>query len=151
LNRSPEQLRALVRYRLEQAIETLREASLLLDQSAWRGAQNRAYYAMFYAVLALLATRQLGSSKHSGVLGLFDREFVKPGLLPRELSRSLRLAFNRRQSWDYGEMGDLDPEEVTDMVAEAKLFVQAIEEFLRQNGFGTEDNEDGNGQEAPGQ
>lgn len=68
---------------------------------------------------------------HSGVLGLFDREFVKPGLLPRELSRSLRLAFNRRQSWDYGEMGDLDPEEVTDMVAEAKLFVQAIEEFLR--------------------
>jgi uncharacterized protein (UPF0332 family) len=151
LNRSPEQLRALVRYRLEQAVETLREASLLLDQSAWRGAQNRAYYAMFYAVLALLATRQLGSSKHSGVLGLFDREFVKPGLLPRALSRSLRLAFNRRQSWDYGEMGDLDPEEVTDMVAEAKLFVQAIEEFLRQNGFGREDNEDGNGQKAPGQ
>lgn len=82
MNRSPEQLGALVRYRLEQAVETLREASLLLDQSAWRGAQNRAYYAMFYAVLALLATRQLGSSKHSGVLGLFDREFVKPGLLP---------------------------------------------------------------------
>jgi len=30
LNRSPEQLRALVRYRLEQAVETLREASLLV-------------------------------------------------------------------------------------------------------------------------
>ncbi|HEX6899157.1 MAG TPA: HEPN domain-containing protein [Thermoanaerobaculia bacterium] len=123
-------------YRLEQAVETLHEASLLLDQSAWRGAQNRAYYAMFYAVLALLATRQLSSSKHSGVLGLFDREFVKPGLLPKELSRSLRLAFNRRQSWDYGEVGELDPEEITEMVAEAKLFVQAIEEFLREGGFG---------------
>ncbi|HVG11067.1 MAG TPA: HEPN domain-containing protein [Thermoanaerobaculia bacterium] len=47
---------------MEQAVETLREATLLLDESAWRGAQNRAYYAMFYAVLALLATRQLGSS-----------------------------------------------------------------------------------------
>jgi uncharacterized protein (UPF0332 family) len=135
LNQSPEQLRALVRYRLEQAGETLREASLLLAESAWRGAQNRAYYAMFYAVLALLATRQLGSSKHSGVLGLFDREFVKPGLLPRALSRSLRLAFNRRQSWDYGEVTELDPEEVTETVAEAKLFVQAIEEFLHESGF----------------
>jgi uncharacterized protein (UPF0332 family) len=149
LNRSPEQLRALVSYRLEQAGETLREASLLLDQNAWRGAQNRAYYAMFYATLALLATRQLGSSKHSGVLGLFDREFVKSGLLPRELSRSLRLAFNRRQSWDYGEVAELDPEEIVEMVAGAKLFVQAIEEFLRESGFGKEESENGSGQETP--
>jgi hypothetical protein len=139
-----------VRYRLEQAVETLREASLLLDQSAWRGAQNRAYYAMFYAVLALLATRQLGSSKHSGVLGLFDREFVKPGLLPRALSRSLRLAFNRRQSWDYGEVGELDPQEISEMVAGAKLFVQAIEEFLRESGFEREENENGSSQGTPG-
>jgi uncharacterized protein (UPF0332 family) len=116
----------------------LPRANLLLDQSAWRGAQNRAYYAMFYATLALLATRQLGSSKHSGVLGLFDREFVKPGLLPRELSRSLRLAFNRRQSWDYGEVAELDPEEITEMIAGAKLFVRAIEELLRESGFGKE-------------
>jgi uncharacterized protein (UPF0332 family) len=149
LNRSPEQLHALVRYRLQQAAETLREASLLLDQSAWRGAQNRAYYAMFYAVHALLATRQLGSSKHSGVLGLFDREFVKPGLLPRALSRSLRLAFNRRQSWDYGEVAELDPEEITETVAEAKLFVQAIEEFLQESGFEREETENGSGQETP--
>jgi uncharacterized protein (UPF0332 family) len=149
LSRSPEQLHALVRYRLEQAIETLREASLLLDQNAWRGAQNRAYYAMFYAVLGLLATRQLGSSKHSGVLGLFDREFVKPGLLPRALSRSLRLAFNRRQSWDYGEVAELDPEEISETVKEAKLFVRAIEEFLREIGFGREENENGSGQKTP--
>jgi uncharacterized protein (UPF0332 family) len=146
LNRSPEQLRALVQYRLEQAVETLREANLLLDQNAWRGAQNRAYYAMFYAVHSLLATRQLGSSKHSGVLALFDREFVKPGLLPTALSRSLRLAFNRRQSWDYGEVGGLDPDEITEMVAEAKLFVAAIEEFLRENGFEMEGNENGSSQ-----
>jgi len=149
LNRSSEQLHALVRDRLQQAVETLREANLLLDQKAWRGAQNRAYYAMFYAVHALLATRQLGSSKHSGVLGLFDREFMKPGLLPRVLSRSLRLAFNRRQSWDYGEVAELDPEEITEMVAEAKRFVQAIEEFLHESGFRREKTENGSGQETP--
>ena len=150
MNRNPEQLHALVRYRLQQADETLREASLLLDQSAWRGAQNRAYYAMFYAVHALLATRQLGTSKHSGVLGLFDREFVKPGLLPTALSRSLRLAFNRRQSWDYGEVGELDPQEITEMVVEARAFVQTVGDFLRESGFGREETEDDSGQEAPG-
>lgn len=149
MNQSSEQLQALVRYRLQQAVETLREANLLLDQNAWRGAQNRAYYAMFYAVNALLATRQLGSSKHSGVLGLFDREFVKPGLLPRTLSRSLRLAFNRRQSWDYGEVAELDPEEITETVAEARLFVQAIDEFLQGSGFGKGETEKHSGQESP--
>ena len=69
-------------------------------------------------------------------------------MLPAALSRSLRLAFNRRQSWDYGEVGELDPEEITKMVAGAKLFVQAIEEFLRESGFGREENEDDGGQET---
>jgi len=93
----PEQLEDLLRYRMEQAHETLREAEILLKESALRGAINRAYYAMFYALLALLATKRLGTSRHSGALALFDREFVKPGVFPRELSRTLRLAFDRHE------------------------------------------------------
>jgi len=87
-----EQLRDLIRYRMEQASETLAEAVLLRDAAAFRGAVNRAYYAMFYAVLGLLATRQLGTSKHSGAIALFDREFVKTGIFSPELSRALHLA-----------------------------------------------------------
>jgi uncharacterized protein (UPF0332 family) len=39
---------------------------------------NRLYYAMFYAVLALLQEKEMGTSKHSGAIALFDREFVVP-------------------------------------------------------------------------
>lgn len=53
----PEQLRDLLHYRLDQAHESLHEATLLFDATAYRGAINRGYYAMFYALLALLATR----------------------------------------------------------------------------------------------
>lgn len=42
----PEQVQALVRYRMEQAHETIREAEILLNQHAWRGTMNRAYYAI---------------------------------------------------------------------------------------------------------
>ncbi len=87
-----EQLEGLLRYRMQQAYDTLEEGRILLDASALRGTVNRAYYAMFYALLALLATKQLGTSRHSGALSLFDREFVKPGLFPPELSRLLHLA-----------------------------------------------------------
>ena len=63
-----------------------------------RGAVSRAYYAMFYGVLALLATKGLGSSKHSGTISLFDREFVKPGDSSQGIVPSLHMAFERRQA-----------------------------------------------------
>lgn len=104
----PEQLRDLVRYRMEQASETLGEAVILRDAGAFRGAVSRAYYAMFYALLGLLATRQLGTSKHSGAIALFDREFVRTGIFSPELSRALHMAFQRRQVHDYGEVVHAD-------------------------------------------
>lgn len=131
----PEQLEALIRYRIEQAHETLREADILFAQSALRGTVNRAYYAMFYALLALLATQQLGTSKHSGAISLFDREFVKTGIFSRDLSRSLRMAFDRRQSYDYGEIIEVDEPTTRESVDNAKTFVSEIEKYLRSQGY----------------
>ena len=118
-----------------QAHETLRESEILLAEAALRGAVNRAYYAMFYALLALLATRQLGTSRHSGAISLFDREFVKTGLFPRELSRALHLAFDRRQEHDYGEMIPLTREIAEETLQDARVFVAAIEAYLREGGY----------------
>lgn len=129
-----EQLEALLRYRMEQAHDTLREAEILLGESALRGTINRAYYAMFYALLALLATRRLGTSKHSGAISLFDREFVKTGLFPRELSRALHLAFDRRQTHDYGEMVPITRQIAEETLSDAKTFVAALESYLRSIG-----------------
>ena len=55
-------IQALVTYRLEQANESLEAARILLDKNLIRPSVNRAYYAMFYAVLALLASED---SAHS--------------------------------------------------------------------------------------
>jgi uncharacterized protein (UPF0332 family) len=83
---SSDNIQALVRSRLEQADDALNAARILLEQHSGRAAVNRAYYAMFYAVLALLALRKQETSKHTGAISLFDREFVKPGVFSRELT-----------------------------------------------------------------
>ena len=132
---SKDQLAALLKYRIQQANETFHEAEILFNQSAYRGTINRAYYAMFYSVLALLATKKLGTSKHSGVIGLFDREFVKTGFLPRDLSRALRLAFDLRQTHDYGELIEIDKEVVQETLDDAKAFISAVESYLRSTGY----------------
>jgi uncharacterized protein (UPF0332 family) len=128
-------LKELVSLRMQQAGETLREARILMAEHAGRGAVNRAYYAMFYAVLAVLATKGLGSSKHSGALSLFDREFVKPGDLPKELSRSLHMAFERRQQADYGELTLLDEPAATRVIEEAETFIQKVRDYLTARGL----------------
>ncbi len=140
---NPEQLDDLLRYRMEQAHETLREAEILLREAALRGVVNRAYYAMFYALLALLATKRLGTSKHSGAISLFDREFVKTGLFPRELSRALHLAFERRQSHDYGEMVPITAEIAQETVDDARTFVDAVATYLQSIGHLADDQTEG--------
>ena len=126
-----ENVKALIQYRIEQADESLEAASLLLQRNLLRRSVNIAYYAMFYALLDLLATKQLGTSRHSGALSLFDREFVKPGQFSPELSRSLHLAFERRQTHDYGELIPLNREEAQRTLDAAVEFLAAIETYLR--------------------
>lgn len=78
----PEQLQALIRYRLQQAAESLTEAALLRDANAYRGTVNRAYYAMFYALLALLAARLLQAESRERVRSKFlhSTYYVAPHL-----------------------------------------------------------------------
>ena len=61
--------RELALYRIKEAEESLDEAEFLFKgEKSPRSVINRAYYAMFYSVLALLIFEPYSSSKHSGVL-----------------------------------------------------------------------------------
>lgn len=129
---SRENILALVRYRLEQADDAVRAAHVLLGQRLLRDAVNRAYYGMFYAVLALLVTKQLGTSKHQGAISLFDREFVRPGVFDKELSSWLHKAFDVRLSADYAERVTIPQEEVQRILQQAETFVLRVKIYLRR-------------------
>lgn len=124
------QIEVLVRYRMEQAEETLASAHVMVEGGFYRGALNRAYYAMFYAMLALLAIRGLGSSQHKGALTLFDREYVKTGLLPRETSRWIRSAFQDRLEADYEELLDVSATDAQDVLRNARAFLDQANAVL---------------------
>lgn len=126
-----ENRKALIEYRLTQARDSIREADVL-NQSGMsrRSVMNRLYYAMFYAVLALLQEKEMGTSKHSGAIALFDREYVKTGLFPKEISKVLHRAFELRQKGDYMEEAEVTAEDVTEIRAAAEMFVIKAEKVL---------------------
>lgn len=69
-------------------------------------------------------------SKHSGVIVFFDKEFVRNGILPKELSRFLHFAFERRQNSDYGEIFTVNSEEANQAIIEAGQFVEKVKDYL---------------------
>ena len=129
-----EELKTLINYRLNEADDSLREAKVLLDAGmSLRAVMNRLYYAMFYASLALLQEKQLGSSKHYGVLSMFDKEFIKPAIFDKGLSKTLHRAFELRQKGDYMEQTEVTKEDIDEIFPAAIDFVSKIKKHLIEN------------------
>jgi len=126
-------IQALVAYRMEQADESLAAAQILLDKEMIRPSVNRSYYAMFYAVLALLAVKKMETSKHSGAISLFDREFVKQGVFKKDLSRWLHDAFDLRQLSDYAAQSSITSDDAQRALDHAGEFVKKVKDILKKN------------------
>ena len=89
--------------RSEDAIDTVK---LLIKNNKYSDAVSKAYYAMFYAASALLRTRGLDTSKHSGVISQFGLHFVKTGIDKNHHKRFIK-AFNDRDVADYRIMTEV--------------------------------------------
>ena len=123
----------MLAYRLKEAEETLADAKTLQEnQGSPRTIINRAYYAMFYAVLAVFVREEttVRSSKHAGVIALFDKEMIHSGKLPVECSRMLHRMFDARQEADYKEFVSYTDAEAGKLYALAESFLERIRLFL---------------------
>jgi uncharacterized protein (UPF0332 family) len=110
-----------------------RSARLLLEAGDTSGAINRAYYAMFSAARAALASirSSLALSKHHGTI---FRRVQKHLVQERGLDPSLGRAFLSRQSGarrvaDYGDR-QVDTETARKAVGDMASFLAAIEPLL---------------------
>ena len=130
-----ENTRNEVRLYLENARESLAVARLNLDNDFYAASVNRAYYAIFYAANALLSTRQLARSRHSGVLAAFRQHFVKSGEIPTELSEIYGQVMDDRHEADYELSDILSKEEAGEDLVGAKQFVDEVEGWLKKEGW----------------
>ncbi len=120
----------LIDYRLKRADETLDEARVLLKTGHPHGCANRLYHACFYAVNALLIGSNLSSSKHSGVMALFNKHFVKSGIISVDMGKFYSGLFESRMESDYGDIVEF-AEEITEADIETAFeFIEKIASIL---------------------
>ena len=116
-------------YRMRQTEETLSEAVRMLDAGfSPRSIVNRSYYAMFYAVLALFIHFNIPhkTSKHSGIIGIFNKEFIHTGKLDARFGQMLYDVFDQRIESDYRDFAEVSEEDARNAVLAAQEFVTAI-------------------------
>lgn len=89
---------------------------------------------MFFCVQALLLTKGLTVSSHKGLNSLFSEHFVKTGVLPKEMSRELNRAFEKRQLGDYEFVFVLSEDEARETLENAQKFGENCIAYLTNNG-----------------
>ena len=120
----------LAKYRLEKAKEILKEAEDAFKQTHFGMSVNRSYYAMFTSARALLALKELDSSKHSGVISFFNQHIVRIGLFAEEFSKFLQKAKRIREDADYGDFVKISQEDAESQIDHARKFVAEAERTL---------------------
>jgi len=120
---------------IEHARQMLEVAEHNLADGFYASAVNRAYYAIFYAANALLATQGLARSKHSGVIAAFRQHFVKPGLIEAEYSRVYERVMDNRHVSDYEIEVAVEPRIAINDLRDAQRFVDRVETYLQAGGW----------------
>jgi len=66
----------LARYRLERAKQDLKDTDLLYKNNSLLSANNRAYYAIFHAIQAVLAIEKVDFRRHKDVIAYFNKNYI---------------------------------------------------------------------------
>ena len=120
---------------IKKAHRSLDAAKRNFDAGDYDFASSRAYYAAFYAVEAVLVTKELSFSKHLAVISAFNQHFVKTRRFPKELGKLLARLFRQRQLGDYTFDLTISREDAQKDLDAAKMIIETIEAYLNQEKF----------------
>ena len=129
-----EKRHALIQYRLELMEEAKSEAHLLLANNKYRGAINRIYYAMFYAISALALSKNTSVSRYSQLIGWFNRNYIKTGILDKKFSWMIQKAFDKRSKGDYEDMIRFSQTDVEELYADMVEFTEQLSKHILSEG-----------------
>ena len=128
-------MKEAVLLRLAKADENMAAATHNSAEEFYGVAVNRAYYAMYCAVQALLLTKGIHAKTHKGLFTKFSEEYIKTGLLPRAMSGMLTSTEDLRIDADYDFENIITKENAMTGLENATLFIGEVKKYLTNVGL----------------
>ena len=116
--------------RLHRSRQHLKSARDLLRHDDFADSISRSYYAIFQSARALPALDGLDSRKHSGVISLFNRYFIKTGKLEKRWGVVLKDSRRSREMADYTDIAEFSHEDAEAQLTDAEAFIRAVEALI---------------------
>lgn len=126
-----ETIESFAKYRLNKAKETLETAKMIFkDGKDLTSANNRAYYAIFYAIRSVLAIEEIDFKRHKDVLAYFNKEYVNKEIFPKMIGRKISQAQRIREDSDYDDDYEPSLEKTQQQINSAEELVKLVEEYI---------------------
>jgi uncharacterized protein len=119
-----------VRYWWLNAEENPNAARRDITAEDYRLAVSRLYYALFYAVSAVLLEEGHKFRKHRGVASTFNREIIRTGRLPEHHGHLYNQLFDARLKSDYATFAVFDEAYVKNKLQGCEAFLRDIRPLL---------------------
>lgn len=128
---SNEDKNSLINYRIEKSKKAKYAAELLINAKEYFSAINRIYYANFYILSALALKHDFSTSNHGKLIGWFNKEFIKKGLIDKKYSFIIKKAFESRIDGDYADMTEYTESDTTKLFEEMNDLITTLEKLIR--------------------
>ena len=128
-----ETIESFAKYRLEKAKETLHTAKVVFKEvKDYTSANNRAYYAIFYAIRAVLALEQKDFKRHKDVVAYFNQNYINKEIFPKMIGRKIAQAQKIREDSDYDDEYEPSYEKTQQQINTAEELIKYVEKYINK-------------------
>lgn len=120
----------------------LQDARKSLESGMFKTSINRSYYAALHATRSLLILKGLDPVTHDGAIKLLSIDFIRTGLLPKEIVKIIKRLLSMRTDVDYGDMSAYEEVDALNALRDAEEFIEKISSFrckiiseIKEEGF----------------
>ncbi len=118
-------------YRIDISKQDLASARLLFNNDDYRGANNRAYYAIFHAINAVHSLDGHSYKKHKDAISNFNKKYVKTNIFDRSIGRKISDAEEVRHASDYDDFYIARRDDAEKQISSAEELINIVESYCQ--------------------
>lgn len=125
-----EERRVIAGQEMVKVLKFLTDSEELAKLEMWNVVANRAYYALYHAVMAMMVSDGFSPKTHSGLITEFGREYVLTGKIDPKYSKVLSQMRSIRKNCDYDVFYYTNREEMEPILITVRELIELIVERI---------------------
>jgi len=115
---------------IKKSDQNMEDVLFLITNQKYEIAVSRMYYSIFYILSALALKHNFQTSKHTQLIGWFNKTFLATGLFDKEIGKISQKMFEKRSKADYDAFVVFLKEEVEIMYIDTKKLIYELKFFI---------------------